>query len=172
MLDISYVCVIIHSMELTDRELPKILEYYNVDNLGLVFDGYEWVTPDKILYYWHVPKTGELYVAVLADFIIEFVGNGSPGNIRVDYWPEHTCDWQVDHWLCSDSNVSDYTDYDKWFYWPECGDKCAFAKLKDDFLVLNGRKLEHIVPDVSEEEMLSRKIERQELTEIDFQAHS
>jgi hypothetical protein len=68
--------------------------------------------------------------------------------------------------------VSDYTDYDKWFYWPECGDKCAFAKLKDDASALNGRKLEHIVPDVSEEEMLSRKIERQNLTEIDSQAHS
>ena len=159
-------------MELTDRELSKILKYYNVDNLGLVFDGYEPVNPDKILYYWHIPKTGELYVAVLADFIIEFVGSGNPGNICEDYWPEHTCDWQVDHWLCSDSNVSDYTDYDKWFYWPECGDKCAFAKLKDDVSVLNGRELEHAVPDVSEEEMLSRKTERQNLTEIDFQAHS
>ena len=68
--------------------------------------------------------------------------------------------------------MGDTTDYDRWLYWPECGDKCAFAKLKDDASVLNGRRLEHVVPAVSEEEMLSRKIERQKLTEIDFQAHS
>ena len=159
-------------MKLTNRELPKILKYYNVGHLGLIFDGYELVNPDKCLYYWHDPETGELYVALLADFIIEFVGDGEPGDICEDYWPEHTCNWQVDHWLCSDDNVSDTTDYDKWFYWPECGDKCAFAKLKDDASALNGRRLEHVVPAVSEEEMLSRKAERQKLTEIDSQAHS
>ena len=151
-------------MELVDRELPKILKCYNVDNLGLVFDGYEPVNPDKTLYYWHAPKTGELYVAVLADFITEFVGDGEPGNISENYWPEHTCDWQVDRWLCSDDA--------KWFYWPECGDKCAFAKLRDGASALNGRRLEHTVPAVSEEEMLSRKIKRQKLTKIDSQAHS
>ena len=68
--------------------------------------------------------------------------------------------------------MSDPTDYDKWFYWPECGDKCAFAKLKDDASALNGRGLERVVPAVSEEEMLSRKIKRQKLTIIDSQAHS
>jgi hypothetical protein len=151
-------------MELVDRELLKILKYYNMDNLGLVFDGYEPVNPDKILYYWHAPKTGELYVAVLADFITEFAGDGEPGDICEDYWPEHTCDWQVDYWLCSDDA--------KWFYWPECGDKCAFAKLRDSASVLNGRRLERAVPTVSEEEMLSRKIKRQKLTEIDSQAHN
>ena len=34
-------------MELTARELPKILEYYKVDKLGLIFDGFEPVNPDK-----------------------------------------------------------------------------------------------------------------------------
>ena len=72
-------------MELTARELPKILEYYKVDKLGLIFDGFEPVNPDKMLYYWHDPKTGELCVALLADFIIEFIDNSEPGNIVEDY---------------------------------------------------------------------------------------
>lgn len=160
-------------MELTARELPKILEYYKVDKLGLIFDGFELVNPDKMLYYWHDPKTGELYVALLADFIIEFTGNSeSAGNIVEDYWPEHECNWQVERWFCSSDDTNNFDDYDKWFYWPECGDKCAFAKLKANVSEIENRKLERKVPDIDEAEMNSRKVERQKLTVIDCQAHS
>jgi len=159
-------------MELANRELTEILKYYHVDNLGLVFDGFEPVNPDKILYYWHDPKSGSLYVALLADFITEFIGNKTSDNIQENYWPEHTCNWEVAHWLCSSDNVSDHTDYDKWFYWPKCGDKCAFAKLKANVSALEGHKLENNVSTTNKEEMLARKSERQNLTEIDSQAHS
>ena len=160
-------------MELVDRELPKILKYYHVDTLGLIFDGYEWVNPDKILYYWHDPKNNDLYVALLADFIIEFSTGDAECRIQEDYWPENTCDWKVERWLCSsETSENDYADYDSWFYWPECGDKCTFAKLKADASALKGRNLSHDVASVSEEEMLARKARRDELTMIDSQAHS
>ena len=151
------------NMELANRELSEILKYYGVDNLDLVFDGYEPVSPDKIIYYWHNPGTGELYAAILADYIHESVGEDDPGNICEDYWPEHECDWQVIHWFCSSDG--------EWFYWPECGDKCAFAKIEGDASALRGRNLKQTVLDIDKNEMFAQKNKRQELTVIDSQAH-
>ncbi len=55
------------------------------------------------------------------------------------------------------------------FYWPECGDKCVFAKLKADASALAGRSLKHDVSDASEEEMVKRKEVLEDLIEIDLQ---
>ena len=51
--------------------------------------------------------------------------------------------------------MNNFDDYDKWFYWPECGDKCAFAKLKANVSEIKDRKLERKVPDIDEAEMNS-----------------
>ena len=156
-------------MELTDREIPKILQHYHVDNLDLVFDGFEPVNPDKNLYYFHNPKTGELYVILLADFILESVGEDG-GYIEEDYWPEHSCNWEVEKWLSCNDKIEDSSDISNWFYQPECGDKCIFAKLKADVSALNGRKLDKNVKHIDEAEMAARKARRDELTEIDAQS--
>lgn len=150
-------------MELTRREFAKILEFYRVSDLGLVFDGFEWVTPDKVLYYWHNPKNGDLYVIELADFVDEFM-SGEP----CDYIDGSRSDWKVDYWL-SHTDTNDYEDLDAWFYWPECGDKCVFAKLKANVSALDGLELERDIPDISEEEMMKRKAKRDSLTVIDSQ---
>lgn len=155
-------------MELVQREFAKIFEFYHVSDLGLVFEGYEPVTPDKTLYYWSNPKDDGLYVIELADFIDEFMGAEPSKRIAEDYWPDHTCDWEVERWL-SNEETTDYQDYDKWFYWPECGDKCVMAKLKANVSDLKGRELERDIPEISEEEMTKRREELEDLVEIDAQ---
>ena len=155
-------------MELVQREFAKIFEFYHVSDLGLVFEGYEWIMPDKILYYWQDPKNGDLYVIELADFVHEFMGLRPEKRIVEDFWPEHTCDWEVERWLANEE-TDDYRDYDKWFYWPECGDKCVMAKLKANVSDLKGRELERDIPDISEEEMTKRREELEGLIEIDAQ---
>ena len=149
-------------MELAKREFRKIFEYYGVSDLELLFDGFEWVTPDKVLYYFHDSKGGELYAIELADYIHEFDDNDEPLSNRIveDYWAERSCDWEVERWF---SNEGDY------FYWPECGDKCVFAKLKADTSALASRSLKHDVSDASEEEMVKRKEALEDLIEIDSQ---
>ncbi len=92
-------------MELANRELKKIFEYYGVSNLELSFDGFEWVTPDKALYYFHDPKSGELYVIELADYVHEFEDREPSSNRIVEnYWPERSCDWEVEHWFSNEGN--------------------------------------------------------------------
>lgn len=155
-------------MQLTKREFPKILQFYHVDDLNLIFDGFEPVTPDKILYYWHNPADGSLYVMELTDYVHEFMGNKPSMRIVEDFWDDHNCDWEVKRWL-SRSDSIDYTDLDNWFYWPECGDKCVMAQLKADVSALVNRKLERNIADVSPEQMAARRAELEELIEIDDQ---
>ncbi len=155
-------------MQLLEREFAKILKFYHVDNLGLVFDGFEWINPDKILYYWHNPKNGDLYVIELADYVHEFIGSKPFDRIADDYWPEHTCDWEVDYWI-PHNKVTDCTDLNDWFYWPECGDKCVFAKLKANVSALAGRTLECNIPDISVEKMTKYREQHLRSIKVDEQ---
>ena len=155
-------------MQLTEREFPKILKFYGVDNLNLAFDGFEAITPDKILYYWHDPANKNVYVMELADYVHEFMGGEPDMYIAEDYWAEHSCDWEIERWLAH-GNPTDYTDLDNWFYWPECGDKCVMAQLKADLSALANRKLEQKIASISPEEMAARRAKIEGLTEIDNQ---
>ena len=158
-------------MELSKSEIPEILAYYRVGELGLVFDGYEQIAPDSKLYYFHDPKNNDLYALLLTDYVGWGMGNSEPDSwIMDDYYPGHECEWNVEHWLTCrekpDETVG-HADYEGWFYWPECGNKCVFAKLKEDVSALNGRNLEKDIPEIEEEELSRRKARREELTEID-----
>ena len=155
-------------MQLAEREFPKILHFYRVDGLNLIFDGFEPITPDKILYYWHNPADGSVYVMELTDYVHEFMGSKPSMRIVEDFWDDHNCDWEVKRWL-SRSDSTDYTDLDNWFYWPECGDKCVMAQLKADVSALANRKLERSIADISLGQMSARRARLEELIEIDDQ---
>ena len=155
-------------MQLDKREFPKILQFYRVDDLNLVFDGFESITPDKALYYWHNPADGSLYAMELADYVHEFMDSEPSSRIVEDFWDDHSCDWEVERWL-SHNDSTDYADLDNWFYWPECGDKCVMAQLKADVSVLVNRKLERNIADVNPEQMAARRAKLKELIEIDNQ---
>lgn len=155
-------------MYLVEREFPKILTFFRVGDLFLLFDGFEPITPDKTLYYWHDPTTGDLYAMELADYIQEFPGREPDMDITEDYWPEHSCDWPVKRWL-SHFDSTDYSDFKNWFYWPECGDKCAMAQLDANVSALKGRNLKREMINISPEQMAARRAKLEELITIDNQ---
>ena len=144
-------------------EISKILKYYRVDGLNLVFDGFEQINPDGWLYYFHDPENDDLYAALLTDYVGWGIGNGEPIlEIADNYYPEHECDWNVEKWLtCRDEmdETDESGDYEGWFYWPECGDKCVFAKLKEKLTALAGRKLEKILPEQSSKRAMRAEID-------------
>ena len=116
-------------------------------------------------------SNSDLYALLLTDYVGWGMGNSEPDSWIVDdYYPGHECEWNVEHWLTCrekpDETVG-HADYEGWFYWPECGDKCVFAKLKEDVSALNGRNLEKNIPEIEEKELSRRKALREELTEID-----
>ena len=149
-------------MELSKREIPEILKYYRVDDLGLVFDGYEPIGPDSRLYYFHNISSNDLYALLLTDYVGWGIGNEEPVlKIVENYYPGHECDWNVEKWLtCRDEldETDENGDYEGWFYWPECGDKCVFAKLKEKAPVLEGRSLKKELP-----EQISKQVVRPEI---------
>ena len=147
--------------------MPRILNYYHIANLELIFDGFEHINPNEMLYYFHNPKNGELYVILLADYIMESVGDTNPGRIADDYWPEHECDWEVQKWIPHNNHSADLSDFRNWLYKPECGDKCAVAKINADISALGGRILEKNMPHIDEAEMATGKARRNKLTVID-----
>ncbi len=146
-------------MELSKKEIPEILKYYRVDNLGLIFDGCESINPDSKLYYFHNPSNDGLYALLLTDYVGWGIGNGEPASkIMENYYPEHECNWNVEEWLTCRDELDETVksgDYEGWFYWPECGDKCVFAKLAEKVFALEGRSLKMDLP----EQILKRTVQ-------------
>ncbi len=132
-------------MEISNNEIPQILKYFRVDDLGLVFDGYEKINPDSFLYYFHDPKNKDLYAILSADYFGWGIGEGEPATRIIEsYYPGHECEWNVDHWYtCRDEldTTVENGDYEGWFYVLNQVYSCAFAKLKEKHSALSGQSL-------------------------------
>lgn len=132
-------------MELTKEDISQILKYYRVDNLDLVFDGFEQINPDSFLYYFHDPKNEDLYALLSADYFGWGFGVGTPAaKITENYYPDHECEWNIERWLtCRDEpdTTAENGDYEGWFYPLNSDYNCAFAKLSEKLPALSGQSL-------------------------------